>query len=66
MLFKTLIFTGLLLWLLAKTGLAKRWRIGDLPGDIRLRYKSFKIHLPFTSTALFFVILYALSRFFKV
>lgn len=61
--FKWLIISIFVLFVLARTRLSKYLRLGHLPGDIHCVYKRFKLHLPFTSTLAIFVILYVLVRF---
>jgi hypothetical protein len=62
MLFRWLIISVFVVLLLARTNLSNYLRLGHLPGDIHCMYKKIKIHLPFTSTLLIFMILYLLVR----
>ncbi len=55
----------LLFLVLMRTPIAKKLCIGDLPGDFRIQFKRFKLHLPFTSTLLIGCILLVLSRILK-
>jgi Protein of unknown function (DUF2905) len=55
----------LLMLFLVRTPVAKKLRLGDLPGDVRIQIKRFKLHLPFTSTLLVAVVLFFLSRVLK-
>jgi Protein of unknown function (DUF2905) len=55
----------LLMLFLVRTPVAKKLRLGDLPGDVRIQIKRFKLHLPFTSTLLVAVMLFFLSRVLK-
>jgi hypothetical protein len=64
--FKYVIAAVLLILLLVRTPVAKKIRLGDLPGDVRLSIKRFKLHLPFTSTLLVVALLFVLSRVVKV
>ncbi len=64
--FKWFIAAVLLLLVLARTPVAKKIRLGDLPGDVRIQIKRFKLHVPFTSTALVLTLLFVLSRLVKV
>jgi hypothetical protein len=64
--FKYFIAAVLLLLLLVRTPVAKKMRLGDLPGDVRIHIKRFKLHLPFTSTLLVVAVLFVLSRVVKV
>ena len=63
------VLTAILITLiLARTPLAKKIRLGDLPGDVRIaskRYTWAKLHLPFTSTVLIGVALFCVSRLLK-
>jgi Protein of unknown function (DUF2905) len=63
---KWLLATVLLLLLLVRTPAAKKLRLGDLPGDVRIQLKRFKLHLPFTSTLLVAISLFVLSRVIKL
>jgi uncharacterized protein HemY len=56
----------LLVLLLVRTPVAKKMRLGDLPGDVRIQIKRFKLHLPFTSTVLVVAVLFVLSRVVKI
>jgi Protein of unknown function (DUF2905) len=60
--FKWLIAIFLVVLLLARTPLARMLRLGDLPGDLRLRSGRYKLHLPLTSTLLIAASLYLFSR----
>lgn len=62
--FKWLIAIVLLVLVLTRTPTARKLRFGDLPGDVRVRYKRLNLHLPFTSTLLVFFALYVLTRLF--
>lgn len=63
---KWLLIALLIIWLLAKTPLAKWLKLGRLPGDIDIPLsrtnKAKRLHLPLTSTLLFFAVLWLLSR----
>jgi Protein of unknown function (DUF2905) len=63
---KWFIAAVLLVLLLARTPLAKKTRLGDLPGDVRIQIKRFKLHLPFTSTLLLVAVVFVLSRVVKI
>ena len=63
--FKWLLTAFLIALILARTPLAKKLRLGDLPGDVRLSSKRFswlKLHLPLTSTLLIGTALFVLSK----
>jgi Protein of unknown function (DUF2905) len=64
--FKWFIAAALLVLLLVRTPVAKKIRLGDLPGDVRFQIKRFKVHLPLTSTLLIVAVLFVLSRVVKV
>jgi Protein of unknown function (DUF2905) len=64
--FKYFIAAVLLMLLLVRTPVAKKIRLGDLPGDVRIHIKRFKLHLPFTSTVLVVAVLFVLSRVLKI
>jgi hypothetical protein len=64
--FKYVIAAVLLILLLVRTPVAKKIRLGDLPGDVRIAIKRFKLHLPFTSTLLVVAALFAISQLFKI
>lgn len=59
---KWLLAIFLLVFLLAKTPVARWFRLGDLPGDVRIVIKNRRVHLPFTSTLLITATLYLFSR----
>lgn len=63
--FKWFIAASLLVLLLVRTPVAKKIRLGDLPGDVRIEIKRFKLHLPFTSTLLVAGALFVVSRLIK-
>jgi Protein of unknown function (DUF2905) len=63
---KWVIAAVLLVLLLARTPMAKKTRLGDLPGDVRIQIKRFKLHLPFTSTLLLVAVVFVLSRVVKI
>lgn len=56
----------LLVLVLVRTPVAKKIRLGDLPGDVRFRFRRFNFHLPFTSTLLVMIVLFVLSRVIKL
>ncbi len=60
--FKWLLAIFLVVLLLAKTPVARWFRLGDLPGDVRIAIKKRNLHLPFTSTLLIAAALYLCSR----
>jgi hypothetical protein len=62
---KWMLAAVLLMLFLIRTPVAKKMRLGDLPGDVRIQIKRFKLHLPFTSTLLVAVVLFILSRVLK-
>ncbi len=62
---KWLLAAVLLMLFLVRTPVAKKLRLGDLPGDVRIQIKLFKLHLPFTSTLLVALALFLLSRVLK-
>jgi uncharacterized protein HemY len=62
---KWILAAVLLMLFLVRTPVAKKLRLGDLPGDVRIQIKRFKLHLPFTSTLLVAVVLFVLSRVLK-
>jgi uncharacterized protein HemY len=62
---KWILAAVLLMLFLIRTPVAKKLRLGDLPGDVRIQIKRFKLHLPFTSTLLVAVVLFVLSRVLK-
>ncbi len=62
---KWLLAAVLLVLILVRTPAAKKIRLGDLPGDVRIQIKRFKLHLPFTSTLLVAGVLFLLSRVLK-
>jgi uncharacterized protein HemY len=62
---KWILAAVLLVLFLVRTPVAKKLRLGDLPGDVRIQIKRFKLHLPFTSTLLVAVVLFVLSRVLK-
>jgi Protein of unknown function (DUF2905) len=59
---KWVIAIFLLVLLLARTPLARKLRLGDLPGDVRMQAGRFKLHLPVVSTVLIALALYLFSR----
>jgi Protein of unknown function (DUF2905) len=60
---KWLLAALLIVLLLARTPIAKKMHLGDLPGDLRFQYKRFKLHLPLASTLLIVALLWVFKRF---
>ena len=63
--FKWLLVCVIVSLVLVRTPLARKLRLGDLPGDLRFNSKRFawlKLHLPFTSTLLICVVVFVGSR----
>lgn len=59
---KWLIAILLLVLVLARTPVARKLKLGDLPGDVRWQWGKWKLHLPLVSTVLIAAALYLFSK----